>query len=160
MRVRNPTSEQIGIIREWENMTSRVAAVNREKGIPALPKSAHAGMWVYQRGAGWGRHLDFEPEGDNEEPVGQVVAVGTWYRDKVWPERDAIIKKKAEFSSQRYRENEHGELELDEAIAIPVTEDGYVYEFLGTLGRGEYASLAGAKLSALDAPGGPVKWEP
>lgn len=127
--------------------------------VRAFPEIAKAGLAVYRRGVGWGMGLFLNRERDDEKPIGEVVLVGTWLYDKTVPQKIAIIKLGCEYSSQRYREDEEGELVLDTSKPPPVTPDGYVYQFLGTFGRDEYQSLEDAIRWAKDGPWGPVTWD-
>lgn len=133
-------------------------AKNVNPGVHALAEYAVVGAQIYQRGVSWGMHLCFDRSTEDEEPIGEVVLVGTWYYDRSIPKRAAVIKLKAEFSRERYRETDDGQQILDTSRPIPVTRDGYVYRFLA-FALGEYSSLADAKRWALEAPWGAVTWD-
>lgn len=126
--------------------------------IRATPENATIGAQVYQRRVSWDMGLFFDRQRDDEKPIGQVIAVGTWLYDNAVRKPVALIRISAEFSGTRYTEMTDGNLVFDSSLPIPHTSDGFVYIFLGTFGRGEYQSLDDAKRWAEYGPWGPVTW--
>jgi hypothetical protein len=123
-----------------------------------MPENATIGAHVYQRRVSWDVGLFFDRQRDDEKPIGQVIAVGTWLYDNIVLKHVALIRIAAEFSDTRYRETPDGNLVFDPSLPIPRTSGGFVYRFLGTFGRGEYQSLDDAKRWAEHGPWGPVTW--
>jgi hypothetical protein len=158
-----PTLAHYRFITGWTCLDVITSAEPRfkvvERGLVAIAENAKVGLPVYRRKSGWGRLLFFDRWRDSEELVGEVVLVGTWFDGGSMPHRAAIIRVRTECSSKRYKEDADGDLVLDPSIPPPVTEDGYVYQFLDQFEGPEYDLLDKAIWWAQNAPKGPVTWD-
>lgn len=131
-----------------------------ERGLLAIAENAKVGLPVYRRQSGGGWRLFFDRQRSSEELIGEVVLTGTWFDNESVHHRAAIIRVRCEFSDKRYKEDAEGDLVVDPSIPSPVTEDGYVYQFLPQFDGPEYKSVGEATWWAQNAPNGPVTWDP